>query len=772
MGVCRPSLLAPEGPGCAGTGLEFESVPVFHLSLRLRLVLAFMTMVALLVGVGIVSYRTQSRMQAQVEVLRPSAYVDLTRQDLEHVGLEVEGHWDPAGAFIATDVEVIPASPRPRLRGPVQAVDTTGEVVQLYGVPIHLLENTELSDNEADLRGASGLSGLSIEVGQRIEVTCEVTDGVWYARKLRTKDIKASDKIKGKATSWEVDGITPEMLEFHGLSVSLGIDPANAAESALGDLRAATQLMVALQECRAAAHMAAAQAGQVEAAQGLQRAHDDFVHYLFSSLSYDAPEGSLSNRWLEPVADRLPPLAERVEELIVLANSDPDAARAYLADDFSPFMEEEIEPRLTAYLSRSEEELGDQLRAIAAQGATTTRVALATSVVAALLAIVLGLLVWRSIHRPLRDLQTAAVELGHGRLDTRVEVRARDELGELAEAFNRMASELSSTTLSIGNLENVFDSMAGSLLLLDPSLRITSVNRAGLELLGRQQQDLVGQPFQALCPSGLDVSDLPLALSEGTLLRSDGVEVPVALSAAELRAGEDSVRGYVCVAQDLTERKRIEAQVRRSLAEKELLLREVHHRVKNNMQVISSLLAMQAVGTTDPSIAERFEQSQARIRSMALIHEQLYQAPDLAQIDLRLYLDVLVSHLLQSYGREGAVRIVQDVDGSVLDVDQSLACGLIVNELVVNALKHAYANGAQGTIRVSLRAVSNGQLALTVSDDGPGIDPTHSVREGALGMSLVTTLADQLGGNVEVTNNAGCEVRVLFPLQLAEARVG
>jgi two-component sensor histidine kinase len=199
-----------------------------------------------------------------------------------------------------------------------------------------------------------------------------------------------------------------------------------------------------------------------------------------------------------------------------------------------------------------------------------------------------------------------------------------------------------------------------------------------------------------------------------------------------------------------------------------MLLREVHHRVKNNMQVISSLLAMQSTGG-DPEVEKRLEESQNRIRSIALIHEQLYRSTELAHIDVHTYLETLTSQLLQSFGKAGAVRLELEADPVELDIDQSMALGLIVNELVTNALKYAYPADKGGVIRVSLREHQSGERVLAVGDDGPGLSGKKSGSGPTLGMSLVSTLARQLRGRVEVDGSKGTLVRVFFGKKSPEA---
>jgi two-component sensor histidine kinase len=248
---------------------------------------------------------------------------------------------------------------------------------------------------------------------------------------------------------------------------------------------------------------------------------------------------------------------------------------------------------------------------------------------------------------------------------------------------------------------------------------------------------------------------------ERTMLRSGGTEVAVSLSCSAMRTTDGALQGHILVAQDLTRLKAAEAQLRESLGEKELLLREVHHRVKNNMQVISSLLAMQST-SGDPEVLRKLEDSQNRIRTIALIHEQLYQQTELARIDTQSYLQVLAQHLIQSYGKTEQVRLELDVDNLNLDLDQSLACGLIVNELLTNAFKYAFADGRHGKVSLRLKDLGDGTRLLEVADDGQGFQPKTGEKRRTLGTSLVSKLARQLRGRVITSGEGGVTVKIVF----------
>ncbi len=200
------------------------------------------------------------------------------------------------------------------------------------------------------------------------------------------------------------------------------------------------------------------------------------------------------------------------------------------------------------------------------------------------------------------------------------------------------------------------------------------------------------------------------------------------------------------------------------LNEKEVLLKEIHHWVKNNLQVISSLLSLQSAQISDPQTQNVLRESQNRVRTMALIHEKLYQSTDLAQVDFAPYLRSLVNSLAQSY-REKSDRVAIRVDSQsiILDIDTAIACGLIVNELVSNALKHAFPAERPGEIRVVVAQHGDDRVLLQVSDDGAGLPPHVDFRSSpSLGLQLINSLVDQINGSIEVETGAGTHFAIAF----------
>jgi two-component sensor histidine kinase len=259
---------------------------------------------------------------------------------------------------------------------------------------------------------------------------------------------------------------------------------------------------------------------------------------------------------------------------------------------------------------------------------------------------------------------------------------------------------------------------------------------------------------------------------------ADRVITDYEISAAQLLTSQaaaaiENARLYGHAQREIADRIRAEDRLRASLSEKEVLLKEIHHRVKNNLQVISSMISLQALGLRDPEALKAFEESQDRIRSMALIHEKLYRSEDLAAIDLSGYLEDLAGYLVRTYQRgERPVNLRIAAEGVRLTIDQAVPCGLIVNELVSNALKHAFPpaasrpdNSTSDLVSIELCREGQEYLCLKVEDNGVGIPEAIDFdRTDSLGLQIVKTLVGQLDGQIEVDGVAGAEFTITFPV--------
>ncbi len=368
-----------------------------------------------------------------------------------------------------------------------------------------------------------------------------------------------------------------------------------------------------------------------------------------------------------------------------------------------------------------------------------------------------------SLRRSLDVLRSAVEQVQAGRLGAQVSADTGDELGRLAQSLNRMTTTLSRRTVSRDYLHAVLDSMAELLFVVDADGRVRHANEAAADALDRPAADLRGTrlaPYFDADPLA-EEADGPV---ERRLTPTDSDSRPVLVSRSTLKGAAADEGSLVCVAQDISDRKAAEEKLRRSLEEKEVLLREIHHRVKNNLQVISSLLHAQARDVEAASVQERFEETQERIRSMAAIHEQLYQSDDLSRVEFAEYLEVLMDELFRSHRTDHIARTLE-AEAQPLPVDQAIPAGLIVNELVSNALEHAFPDGQDGTLSVTFRADA-GEAQLVVADDGCGAEALDD--EGALGLRLVRGLTRQLRGSLSTETEAGVTATITFPIDPSE----
>jgi PAS domain S-box-containing protein len=220
------------------------------------------------------------------------------------------------------------------------------------------------------------------------------------------------------------------------------------------------------------------------------------------------------------------------------------------------------------------------------------------------------------------------------------------------------------------------------------------------------------------------------------------------------------------VAERTAELQTLNAQLQASLGEKEVLLKEIHHRVKNNMQIISSLLSLQADSIDEPHLLAMFRDSQQRIQSMALVHDILYRSNNLAHINLAHYIRRLVTELRQSYSMDPEqIKLLMHLDEVFVAVDIVIPCGLLIHELVSNCFKHAFATGDAGEIHVALQTQAVHRLMLMVSDDGCGFPEQVDFRQtDSLGLQLICSLTEQLGGNIALERGRGTRFTITFPV--------
>lgn len=311
-----------------------------------------------------------------------------------------------------------------------------------------------------------------------------------------------------------------------------------------------------------------------------------------------------------------------------------------------------------------------------------------------------------------------------------------------------------------------------AVIAVDDDQRVTFINAAAATLYSITMSQALGHPLseifttlwltpgnEAMAASELEQTGHWRGESRHTKRSGETIDVESAVS--HLQADNGTPLGQLAVIRDITERKRAEealAESRQhlqlSLREKELLLLEIHHRVKNNLLVVGSLLRLQSTTTEDRRAKAAMMSMRNRVHSMALIHESLYRSDNLAAVDIAAYANKLCSQLLSALAiTDGAVKLRLDIALMCLEIDRAIPFGLLVNELVSNALKHAFPKGRSGEVLVSLQPLAEAQgWRLRVADNGVGLPPDFDLMQTtSMGLKLVADLTRQLGGKLEIS---------------------
>jgi PAS domain S-box-containing protein len=352
-----------------------------------------------------------------------------------------------------------------------------------------------------------------------------------------------------------------------------------------------------------------------------------------------------------------------------------------------------------------------------------------------------------------------------------------EKLTESVEKLSRQNNELGQRETALRDSEARFRVLAEttpSIILIIQHSRLVYANPAAERTLGYSGEELNAPGSKMVTdmidPDGKNLIDGPAALevlqSGGRVCREvctktkSGDDRWMYLTAGLMQyedAAAVMVTGF-----DVTDRRMAEEKLRASLHEKDVLLKEIHHRVKNNLQVVSSMLSLQSMSQSDSTTVSLFRESQDRVRSMALIHEQLYGASDLSRIDFGEYAESLTSNLLRSYTTGGTIKLNIDVRDILISIDLAIPCGLIINELVTNSLKYAFPGGRTGTVTVAMSRDGE-DYVLSVSDNGVGMSRHIDARNGgSFGLQLVDTLVGQLEGSIILSGDDGTAYTIRF----------
>ena len=357
---------------------------------------------------------------------------------------------------------------------------------------------------------------------------------------------------------------------------------------------------------------------------------------------------------------------------------------------------------------------------------------------------------------PLRDANHKIIGMSGIIRDITERKHAKEELAQSEEKYRTL-------------IDNIQD---GVFIIQDAKMQF--VNESFSRMTGCGVEEAIGKDFRLfVAPEDLEI------VADNYRRRQAGEKVPKEYEFRMLHkdgksriivnmyAGLITYRGSVAsmgTVKDITDRKKAEEQIKNSLLEKETLLREIHHRVKNNMQIISSLLLLQSQNIVDQKYLDIFNDINNRILSMALIHEKLYESENLAQINIQEYINDLASNLMDSYGRKGNAKIEINVENIPLNINFAVPCGLILNELITNSLKYAFPKDRHGKIKIVFQKRDGNIIHFSVSDDGIGIPRDMDIRNTkSLGIHLITSLAEnQLHGEIILNREGGTEFQINF----------
>lgn len=334
--------------------------------------------------------------------------------------------------------------------------------------------------------------------------------------------------------------------------------------------------------------------------------------------------------------------------------------------------------------------------------------------------------------------------------------KVEEALRESEEKFRGLAESVKDVIFSL--------SLDGTVLYINPAVK---------DIMGIEPEKVIGRKF-------LEMGFISPQIKEayrtklGYVLKHDSVplfEIELKTTTGSKRFFEFSARKLsniiVGVARDVTDRKRTEQEIKNALIEKELLLKEIHHRVKNNLQVISSLLSLQAGYIKDEATLQIFSESRNRVKSMALIHEKLYQSKDMAKIDFGEYVADLASSLFSSWGiEENLIKLETRIGDISFDINTAIPLALIVNELLTNSLKHAFPEGISGSIVLELTRQDANQFRLMIADDGVGFPVNIDFRTASsLGLRLLNMLSEQIGAEVNLKRDEGTVFTLTFSVE-------
>ncbi len=381
----------------------------------------------------------------------------------------------------------------------------------------------------------------------------------------------------------------------------------------------------------------------------------------------------------------------------------------------------------------------------------------------------------RALNERLELLEREKAEKELKEAYAQMEIRIEKRTQELSEANQRLLGEIAERKVVEEALRESENKNHTLLQAIPDLMFIITEDGTFVDFRAKDEKNLAMPPEEIIgnkiSQIGLSTDDLKTAqdkikksLETGTL-QSFEYQIPLKSGLFYYEARIIKLNDFeaLCIVRDITENRRAEEKINKSLKEKDVLLKEIHHRVKNNLQIVSSLLSLQSRYIEDEGTVEMFKDSQSRIKSMALIHEKLYQTGDLTRIDLSEYVNELVSDLFRSYSvNTYLVKYNIESRSILLDINTAIPCGLIINELVTNSIKHAFPHDRAGEINIEVNCIDDNFL-LMVKDNGVGFPENLELENiKTLGLQLVTSLTKQLEGNIKLNRENGTGIRIEF----------
>ncbi len=441
-----------------------------------------------------------------------------------------------------------------------------------------------------------------------------------------------------------------------------------------------------------------------------------------------------------------------------------------------PYFRNTLLPLLSSLRQNSNLFLNLQQAKLESQAEQTVRRIIFVTVFGFAAALLFAFVIYRSITQPVNTLTTAAKRIGSGNLDQRIELRSNDELSRLADTFNQMAENLSKSMVSRSYVNNIIQSMGDMLFVTNDEGNIIISNKTVHRKLGYTNEDLdndsIWNVFSEESRESIKKivinSDISVNEVETELISKTGELLPVILSTSVIADEMNEEVSLVFVASDISVQKESEKKISASLHEKNILLAEIHHRVKNNLAVISGLLQMQMWNMENENAKIALQHSQLRIQSIALVHEKLYQNETFADIGISDFIKELVNAVSDAFENpEQRIEIHYNLEDIKMNINQAVPFSLLLNECIVNSYKHAFDGKDKGDIKIDLQ-LREERAHVEITDNGVGLPDSFDFEEQqTLGITLIRTLVSQLRGKAHYESN-GTGTRFILEFTLED----